>query len=151
RQALSIFTLPKAQRLGADYCRMWSGVYGRLNPLCHAQIGQKDGEHTQQRQEGTDLIDEFDALEVCQITEYRRPDTPHAEGQAIEQPGDHADARRYQFLSVNDNGRESGGDHAADDHAEYAGPEQIDMGHGQRERCDPQNGYPDDPFAADTI
>ena len=56
------------------------------------------------------------------VAEQRGADTAEAEHQAKEDPGDHADVARHQFLGEDHDGGERRGEHEADDHAQDAGP-----------------------------
>ena len=88
---------------------------------------------------------------VSEHPEQRRADPAEAEHQAEEYPGDHAHIARHQFLGKHHDGRECRGDDKADDHAEYGGPEQVDVGQGQGERCGAEDREPDDFLAADLV
>ena len=63
------------------------------------QIRQEAGEQAHQRQERADLVDGFDADMVGHPAEHGRADAGHAEGEAEEHAGHHADAAGQQFLA----------------------------------------------------
>lgn len=84
---------------------------------------EEAGEQADGGEEGTDLVDEFDAGGVGQAAEDSRADASHAKSEAEEETGDESDAAGNQFLGVDEDGGEGGGDDKADNDAEDAGPE----------------------------
>ena len=71
-------------------------------------------------------------------------DAAHAEGEAEEEAGDHADAAGDQFLRVDEDGGEGGGEDEADDDGEDGGPEEVGVGQDEGEGQDAEDGDPDD-------
>ncbi len=65
--------------------------------------------------------------------------------------GYRADLAGHQLLSEDDDGRECRGQDQTDQERQNAYPLQIDVGQKHREWRNPQDGTPDDAFAADTI
>src|SRR5262249_33147279 len=55
------------------------------------QVRQERGQQTDRRQESADLVDVLDAARVGQLAEQRGAEAAHAEREAEEQAGDHAD------------------------------------------------------------
>ena len=61
------------------------------------------------------LVDELDAVRVGELAQHRGADAAHAEGEAEEQAGDHADPARHQLLRVDHDRREGRGQDQPDD------------------------------------
>ena len=115
------------------------------------QIGKEGGEEADGGKEGADPVDEGDAGEVGEMAEDGGSDASHAEGEAEKQARDHPHAAGHEFLRVDENGGERGGDDQADDDGEHGGRQQADVGEEQSEGEDSQDGNPDHVLAADAI
>ena len=61
------------------------------------------------------LVDVVDAVRVGEHAEHRGADAAHAEGEAEEDAGDHADPARQQLLRVDHDRREGRRQDQADD------------------------------------
>ena len=90
-------------------------------------------------------------LHVGEPADQHRTDAAHAEGEAEEQAGDHADPARQQLLGVDDDRREGRGHGQADQHRQHIGPEQVDERQRQAQRQDTQDRDPQDRLAADPV
>ena len=95
-----------AATMGLVLCRGFLGGCGAS--------GQGDGEQTDQRQIGADLVDGDDAEMVGETAEHSGADASESEGEAKEHASHHAGAAGHQFLGVDDDGREGGGEEKAD-------------------------------------
>src|SRR5690606_23752461 len=85
----------------ADAGRWRKAASCRLSRFLH--VWQEDGKQADQRQERADLIDIVDAPGIGHDAQYRRRDSAHAEGEAEEDAGYHADAAGHQLLRKDDN------------------------------------------------
>src|SRR5260370_29664814 len=57
----------------------------------------------------------------------------------------------HEFLGIDENSGESGGQDEADDHAQNASPEEIGVGQHQSEGKNAQDRAPDNVFASDFV
>ena len=112
---------------------------------------QQRGDRAQQRQEGAQAINEFDAVAVGNGSEHRRTDAAHAEGEAEEQSGHRADPAGQEFLRINDDGGKGRRQDEADADAQNRGPVQADVGQRHGQRRDAEDREPDDALAAHAV
>ena len=71
-----------------------------------AQVWQQRGEEADQREIGTDLEDELDALAIGHGAEHGGADAAESEGKAEEEAGHCAHFAGDELLRVNEDGRE---------------------------------------------
>ena len=112
---------------------------------------QEDRQQSEERQVGTDHIDIIDALGIGDEAKHRSGNTGHAEGKAKEDAGDHADPAGHQLLGKNHNRGKGRGEDEADEDREYACPQQVRIGHHQREWQNAEDREPDDGLGADLV
>ena len=93
------------------------------------EVGEEGGEEAEGGKPGADVVDGDDGGHVGEFAEDGCADAAHAEGEAEEEAGDHADASGDEFLGVDEDGGEGGGDDDSDENAEDAGPEEVGPGH----------------------
>ena len=68
-----------------------------------------------------DVEDVVNARAIREISEHGRTDSPHAEGKAEEEPGNHSHPARNEFLRIDENRGEGGSQNEPDDHGENHG------------------------------
>ena len=100
------------------------------------EVGEEPGEEADGGQVGAELVDVDDAGGVGYFAEDGGTDASHAEGEAEEEAGDHADAAGDELLRVDEDGGEGGGQDEADDDGEDGGPQQIGVGQDEGEGQD---------------
>jgi len=90
-------------------------------------------------------------IAVGQFAEDSGTNPGHTESQAEKQARDQTDFSRDQFLRVNQDGGEGGGQDDPNNDGEDAGPEEIGVRKRERERCNPKDRNPDDELATVTV
>ena len=78
-------------------------------------------------------------------------ETADTECEPEEEPRNQTHTSRHQFLRVDEDGREGRRQDHADDHAQHACPEQVDVRQRQAERQHAEDRSPDDVFPADPV
>ena len=98
------------------------GRYG-----CHLafllRVGKKAGEESQQGQVGAEVEDMVDAGAIGQPAQDGGADATHAEGETEKESGDESDLAGHEFLGIDEDSREGGGEDHADEDGEDSGPE----------------------------
>jgi len=67
---------------------------------------QEDGKKSQRGEPSGQFVDSEDAVGICQVAQHGGANAAHAEREAEEQSGNHADAAGDEFLPISENGRE---------------------------------------------
>ncbi|MPL75540.1 hypothetical protein SDC9_21364 [bioreactor metagenome] len=104
---------------------------------------QQDGEHAKRRQSRADQIDEADAVLVGQNAKRRRGDAAHAEAEAEEDAGHHADPAGQQLLCKDHDRREGRGQDQPDQHRQHARGDKPHMRQRQGEGQHAEDRDPD--------
>ena len=97
------------------------------------------------------MIDEADAGMVGELAEHGGAKAADAECDAEEHARDQSEAVRHQFLREHDDRRRRRREDEADENCQHGACGKAGIGQRQRERQRPENGEPDDVFAAEAI